>query len=944
MRFIHRDAHRNLIMATISSPTLTSETPACGLHGRHGECETLDRLLAGARAGQSRVLVLRGEAGAGKTALLGYLIERAAGCRIAQAAGVESEFGLAFAGLHQLCAPFLDRIECLPGPQRDALATAFSLRSGDVPDRFVIGLAVLSLLSEVARERPLICVVDDAQWLDSASAQALAFVARHLAATPVAVVFAVRRPDDGQALTGLAELVLRGLDDRDARALLEAVITGPLDERVRDRLVAESGGNPRALLELALGLSPGELAGGFGLPGCVVLPARIEEDFRRRLTPLPPETRQLLLAAAAEPVGDPVLLWRAAGHLGVGGGAAAPAAAARLVEFGGLVRFRHPLGRAAVYQTASPHERQRVHHALAEATDARVDPDGRAWHRALATTGMDEEVAAELDCSAGQARDRGGLAAAAAFGQRAAELTPDPARRAGRALAAAQVKYLAGAPEAALRLLVMAQAGPLDELGHARAKLLRAQLAVDSGRCGDAPSLLLNAARSLELLHPRPAREAYRDAFLAALTAGRLAIEGGMPDVAQAVRAAAHAAAPPEAGDLLLDGLAVLTTHGHAAGGPMLTRALTAFRRKEGIAEQGLGWLSFACLVSRDVWDDESWDALSIQLVERARQAGALTVLPLALTEGVAIRLLAGEPVTAARMAQESEFVTRATSGPVRPYGSLMVAAWGGREIETRRLISDATGNMVARGEGRWLTAAAWATALLNNGRGCYHVALAAAEQGTEYPAELGLATWSLVELIEAAARSGLPGRASRALQQLSETTRAAGTDWALGVLARSRALLSDGESAELLYVEAIDRLGRTRIRAELARAHLLYGEWLRRRGRRVDAREQLRAAHEMLTAMGAGGFAERARRELVATGQTVRKRMIETVGELTAQEAQIARLAGAGHTNPEISTQLFLSPRTVEWHLRKVFTKLGISSRHELRDALPDLERRPGA
>jgi DNA-binding CsgD family transcriptional regulator len=937
MRFIHRDAHRNLIRADFSPPVLTGETPDSRLHGRHGECETLDRLLAGVRAGQSRVLVVRGAAGAGKTALLNYLTERASGCRIAQAAGDESEIGLAFAGLHQLCAPFMDRIDGLPDPQRNALGTAFGLCSGNSPDRCLLGLAVLSLLSEVARERPLICVADDAQWLDPSSAQALAFVARHLADTPIAVVFGERRPRCGQALTGLPELVIRGLGHGDARALLDSVIMAPLDERVRERMVAETAGNPRALLELALGLTPGELAGGFGLPAAVVPPARIAEYFRRQLTLLPPPTRLLLLAAAAEPLGDPVLLWRAAGLLGVGAEAAAPAAAASLIEFQGLVRFRHPLGRAAVYQAASPLDRQTIHHALAEAIDASVDSDRRAWHRALAASGLDEDLAADLECSAGQARDRGGLAAAAAFAQRAAELTPERARRARRALAAAQVKYQAGAPEVAARLLVMAQTGPLDELGNARAELLRARLAVDSDGVREAPSLFLAAARRLHSLHPELAREGHRDAFLAALTAGRLA--DAIPHVAGAIRAAALTSPSSDADDLL-DGLAVLTTQGCAAGAPMLTRALSEFRRKDGVVEDGLGWLAFACRVSRDVWDDQSWETLSIQLIERTRQVGALTILAHALVEGVAIRLLGGEPTAAAEMAQEAEFVTRATGNPARPYGPLLLAAWRGREVDTLQLIADASPRMVARGEGCWLTAAAWATAVLYNGRGCYREALAAAEQGSEYPAELGLATWSLVELIEAAVRSGLPERAPEALQRLAGAACAAGTDWALGMAARSRALMTDGLPAERLYLEAIDRLGRTRIRAELARAHLLYGEWLRRQGRRVDARGQLRAAHEMLTAVGAEGFAERARRELVATGETVRRRMIETADELTAQEAQIARLAGAGHTNPEISTQLFISPRTVEWHLRKVFTKLGIGSRHEIRDALPDLER----
>jgi DNA-binding CsgD family transcriptional regulator len=937
----YRDTHMKLPETTVSLPTLSGEPPGCGLYGRRTECEALDRLIAHVRAGQSRVLVLRGKAGAGKTALLEYLVQRAAGCRIVRAAGAEPEIEMAFAGLHQLCAPFLDRLGRLPGPQRGALGTAFGLRDGDGPDSFAVGLAALSLVSDVARERPLICVVDDAQWLDRASARALAFVARHLAAAPVALVFAVRQPGGEQDLTGLPEVQVGGLADGDAHALLDSVVIGRLDEQVRDRIVAETRGNPQALLEWPRRLIPGELAGGFGLPGAVApLTDRIEEGFLKRFESLPEPTRMLLVAAAAEPTGDPVVLWAAAGQLGVEAGTEAPASATGLIEFRGQVRFCHPLARAAVYWAASQRQRHRVHRALADATDPDADPDRRAWHLAHAAPRLDEGVAAELERSAGRAGERGGLAAAAAFAERATELTPDPARRARRALAAAQAKYQAGAPDAALRLLAMAQAGPLDEPGRARAGLLRAQLAADSGRGRDARLLLVKAANRLEPLDAGLAREAYRDAFSAALTAGRLAAREGTLQVAEAARGAPRAPEPSRDANLLLDGLTVLITEGHAAGAPVIKRALNAFRNQEAWTEEALRWLPFACRMSRDAWDDDSWDMLSSRLIELARQAGALRVLPAALLEGAAVRLAAGEPAAAASMTQEAQAVGRATGNLVGPYGSLLLAAWRGREAEDRELIAAATPEMVACGEGQWLTAAAWATAVLYNGLGRYDQALAAAEQGSEYPCELGLATWSLVELTEAAVRTGLPERAAGALRQLSEATSAAATDWALGIEARSRALLSDGELAERLYLEAIRRLGRTRIRAELARAHLLYGEWLRRQNRRVNAREQLRVAHEMLTGMGAEGFAERARRELTATGGTVRKRTINTADELTAQEAQIARLAGYGHSNPEISIQLFISPRTVEWHLRKVFTKLGISSRKELRGALPDLER----
>ncbi|HEY0812409.1 MAG TPA: AAA family ATPase [Pseudonocardia sp.] len=904
-----------------------------GLVGRHHECSALDRLVAGVRGGHSEVLVLRGEAGVGKSALLDHVIGNAPGCQVARAAGIESEMELAFAGLHQLCAPFLNRLEAVPGPQCEALGTALGLRSGDTPDRFLIGLAVLSLLSDAAREQPLICIIDDAQWLDRASAQTLAFVARRLAAEAVALVFAVRDPFDEHDWAGLPTLVVAGLPDRDARTLLDALVTGPLDERVRERILTETRGNPLALLSATRELSPEQMAGGFGMPGTGPLPDRIEAGFRRRLVALPPATQRLLLVAAAEPDQDPVLVWRAAGLLGVGVDAAEPAIADGLVEFAGQVRFCHPLARSAVYRAASAEERRRIHGALADATDPGRDAERRAWHRAHATSGLDETVAADLERSAGRARARGGLAAAAAFRERAAELTPDPQRRAQRALAAAQAKHQAGAPDRALRLLAIADAGPQDELARARCQLLRAQIATGAGAGRDAP--LLAAAKRLEQLDAALARETYRDAFYAALNAGRLATRGSVREVAQAVRALPPPSGPGHAGDLLLDGLARVITDGYAAGAPLLRSALDRFRNAEVSTEEAFRWLPLAAKSSHDVWDDESWHTLAHRLVTLARDSGALTVLPVALMLGLADQLFAGAVSTAAAMAEEADAVGRATGHPLPPYGALVVAAWRGREAEVTALAVAATAEMTARDEGQWLTAGAWASALLYNGMGRYDDACIAAERGSAYPDELGLASWSMVELVEAAARSGTPERAAGAMRRLTEIAEGCDTDWARGVEARSRALLREGEPAERAHREAIARLGRTRVRSGLARAHLNYGEWLRRENRRMDARVQLRLAHDMLTEMGAEAFAERARRELLATGETVRKRRVDRATDLTEQEAQIARLAVAGHTNPEIGTRLFLSPRTVEWHLRKVFSKLGISSRKELRSAL---------
>jgi DNA-binding CsgD family transcriptional regulator len=913
---------------------MSAPASARRLLGRGAECATLDQLVASVRAGQSRTLVLRGEAGAGKSALLEYLVQHAPGCGIAWAGGVESEMELAYAGLQQLCAPFLDHLERLPGPQRDALRTAFGLRDGDAPDRFLVGLAVLSLLSDIAEQRPRVCVVDDAQWLDVASAQALAFVARRLGTESVGLVFAVREPGGGPHFEGLPELAVGGLDGREARELLATVVAGPLDEQVRDRIVAETRGNPLALLELPRGRTPAELAGGFGLPDRPAMPGRIEQSFRQRLAPLPPSTQLLLLLAAAEPAGDPVLVWRAAAELGIGPDAAAPTAGMGLVDFGAQVRFGHPLVRSAIYGAAAPEERRRVHGALAQATDADVDPDRRAWHRAQAVAGPDEEVAAELERSAGRARARGGLAAGAAFYERAVELTPDPRRRAQRALLAAQSKHQTGAPDAALRLLAIAQAGELDELERARAQLLHAQVTFATTRGRDAPPLLLEAARRVEPLDARLARETYLEAFAAALSADRLARDGDAREIAAAVLAA-NWERSTTASDLLLDGLALLTRQGYVAAAPALKVALRAFRDEPRAEEDQLRWLWLACRIARALADDGAWDELTARHLELARRTGAFSALPVALTDRVLVELFSGRIAVAMSLAAESDAVIEATRSHVPLRTSIVLANWRGRDDEAVALIEARRQDVLRRGEGLWLAANDWGSAIRYNGLGRYEDALAAAELAAGAARGLGPPILLLAELIEAAAHSGQAERATGPLAQLAEIAQAAGTDWALGTHARAAAMLAQGQAAERLYQEAIERLSHVKTCATLARARLLYGEWLRREHRRVDAREQLRAAYTMLSDIGMEAFAERAHRELQATGQTVRKRTVATLDELTAQEVQVARLAGSGQTNPEIAAQLFLSPRTVEWHLSKVFGKLGVGSRRELAAAL---------
>ncbi len=731
--------------------------------------------------------------------------------------------------------------------------------------------------------------------------------------------------------------MVEGLRDADARELLGSAVPWPLDERVAERIVAETRGNPLALLELPHGRSPAELAGGFGLAQVVPLPGRIEESFVRRVEGLPAQTRLLLVVAAAEPVGDPALVWSAARRLGLSIEVGDYAETAGLLEIGGRVAFRHPLVRSASYRAASPGDRRKAHSALAEVTDPQVDPDRRAWHRAQATLGSDEDVAAELERSAGRAQRRGGLAAAAAFLERAAGLTPDSSLRAQRSLAAAQAKHLAGAPDAAVGLLAAAQAGPLDDLGRAQADVLHAQIAYSQNRGSDAPPLLLRAARQLEPLDAGLARHTYLDAFWAAQFAGRLARGGSVLEVAQAAMAAPVPAGPPRACDLLLDGLATQFTSGYAAGVPLLRQAVATFRSKSISAEEEIRWLWLASHAAGVLWDDESWHVLTARHIQLAREAGALSVLPIALTARIMALTFAGDLVTAAQFTDEVRAAAEASGSQLWPYGAMVVAAWRGRETEAARLIDVTLQEVTSRGEGQGVAAAQYARAVLYNGLGRYDEALTAAGLASERPDGLASSNSGPLELVEAAARSGQPERASGALRRLAETTSAAGSDWALGVQARSRALLGTGEYAERLYREAIERLGHTRVRAELARTHLLYGEWLRRENRRVDAREQLRAAYEMLTVMGIDAFAERARHELLATGETVRKRNVDTAHQLTAQEAQIARLARNGLSNSEIGAQLFLSARTVEWHLRKVFAKLGISSRRQLRRVLPD-------
>jgi DNA-binding CsgD family transcriptional regulator len=898
------------------------------LSGRRSECEALDRLLE--RGGRSGALVVRGEPGIGKTVLAEYAIDSARDLRVVRTVGVESEMELEFGALHQFCLPFLDRLERLAEPQREALGTVFGLCAGPPPDRFLVGLAVLSLLSDAAEKRPILCVVDDAQWLDHASAKALGFVARRLLAESVLLVLVTRDANDD--FGGLQELLVEGLRETDARELLSSAVRGPMDVRVSEQIVAETRGNPLALLELLRGLSPAQLAGGFGLPGALYSSGRIEKKFVRQLGILPESSQRLLLIAAAEPLGDPALLWRAADRLGITDDVLEPAESIGLIEIDSRVRFRHPSARSAIYRAAPPQERRQAHRALAEATDAQADPDWRAWHHAEATAGPDEHVAAELEQAAGRAQARGGVAAGASFLERAARLTSEPRRRAQRALTAAQAKYQPGAFDDALALLDTADACILGDPGRARVDRLRAQIAFASRRDSEAAPLLLKAARKLEAVDPNLARVTYLEALQAALSAGRLARGAGVGEVAQAALGAPPPQQPRRAPDLLLEGLAIQFTDGCAAGAPIVKHALDAFRRETAAPPEEVRWLSLASRAAADVWDDEAWRLLSGRALEHARDAGALTEMPLALSTFGHIHAISGDLPAAEVLIDQIRAATEATGIPSHPCVALWVEALRGREAELSELVETTDRDALSRGEGFALGIAAQVSAVLNNGLGRYDVALAAVRQAVDVePSDEMGSPRTMPELIEAAVRCGERRLAERALERLAASTRASGTDWALGVEARSRALLSEGETAGGLYREAIERLGRTRVRVQLARVHLVYGEWLRRERRRVDARQQLRTALEMFTSMGAEAFAARAERELLATGEHARKRSAETRDQLTAQETQIARLARDGLSNPEIGERLFISPHTVAYHLRKVFSKLDVSSRCQL-------------
>lgn len=901
---------------------------------RQRELQLLAGLLEGARNGRSGVLVIRGEAGIGKTALLDETLDKASDIRAIHVRGAESEMELAYAGVQQLCTPLLGLVDRLPEPQHRAIRVALGLSESAPPNALLVGLAVLTLLGEAGAERPTACIIEDTQWVDKASLQTVAFVARRILADPVVLLFAIRDPWADRSLAGLPELNLRGLDDADARALLSSTMPGHLNRQVRENIIAEAGGNPLALTELHLALRPSALAGGYGLINAKPIAGRIEETFSERVRQLPYDTRVLLLIAAAEPTGNPAWLWAAAERLGIGVDAASAAETSGLVAVESRIRFRHPLVRSAVYHGALLSDRHQVHAALAEAVDGPAAGEHRAWHRAHATAIPDEEVAAELEQSADLARSRGGVSAAAAFLVCAADLTPDPNRRAQRAIEAAQAKLEAGAPQEAWELSVRAEDATDDALLRARVELLRAKLAFAASRGNDAPPLLLAAAKRLENLDPVLARETYLEALMAAIIAGRLSV--GQRDATRTVAAAARhappAARPPTSVDLLLEGLLVRILDGYVSAAPLLRTAIRQFCVEDAAGTADPRWHDITNRVSLDLFDQDTYDSLAARQLDKLRADDALTLLPVALTTLAGVYVQKGHFSEARALLEQAEAIRDSIGAPPQRYIEPILAANRGQEQLTRELVRASIDCANERGEGFAISVALYASAILDNSLGQYREALSSCQWALQHD-DLGLSGYLLIEMVEAATHCGEDQVATDGLCQLDERAQASGTNTALGLAARSTALVSEGPAAEAEYLSAIAYLERAPVALYRARTHLVYGEWLRRIHRRKDARRELRLAYDMFEPMGARIFAERTRHELETTGEFVSKPEQNAIVALTAQERHITRLAREGYTNPEIGAQLFLSPRTVEWHLGKIFGKLGVTSRRSLRN-----------
>jgi DNA-binding CsgD family transcriptional regulator len=913
------------------------------LVGRSAERKTLEDLLVRATDGHSGALVLRGEAGVGKTVLLDETLAaaRAAGMQTARLTGIEPETQLGYGGLHRFLFPYADRLERLPAPQREALRNTLGLTAGPPADRFLVALSVLTLLADVASESPLVCIIDDAQWLDPETVVVLGFVARRLYAERMVLLFAVRDPDSQlPALTGLPELMIGGLDNDAALALLSSLAPGPVSPAVAARIVADTGGNPLALAELASELSQAQLAGTQPLPELLPAGASLQTVFSSRVNRLPPDTRLLLAVAAAEPAGSQDLLWRAARQLGIDPDTAAADDLGGLAEIGRQVEFRHPLIRSAIYQAIPSPQRRQIHQALAAAGETADRPDRVAWHLGMAAIGPDEAVASRLEEAASSAQERGGYAAAVTFWSRAADLSADAGARARRQLAAAEGALIAGQPARASALLAEATPWLDDPRARAQATRLRGTIGFALGRPAGSSTILLEAARALAPVDVQGAREALLQAVEAVVYAGWSANREVLLEIAAVARTLPGGDGPTaSATELLLDGFAIRASD-YPAAVPLFRRAIALLQADDLSPQEGLRGLGLGCMAAADLWDDQAQSALAVRWVRLARDLGALTVLPLALhyQSGFA-QVLAGRFDASAACRAERAEIALATGNPghagTTGIAPVIELAWRGREDDTRRAAAALAREAAKAGRGAQTIWIQRSLSVLELGLGNYKAALQYALDVYADDAPY-FGTQVLPDLIEAAARCDRADVADSTLGRLSERALTAGTPLALGLLARSQALLASDDSAERLYEEAIRHLQQCDTAPQLARSYLMYGEWLRHQQRGREARTQLRVAYEMFDSMGAEAFAERARADLVATGGCVRQRVSDTRAELTQQEARIAGLVSQGYSNRDIAAQLFLSPSTVDYHLRKVFRKVGVTSRTQLARTMP--------
>jgi len=911
-------------------------TAAWPLLGRQAESAAIDELLAAARDGLSGVLLLTGEPGIGKTRLLEYAAAAAADLRVIWLTGVESETQLGFGALHRLLRPFLDRLPGLPGPQRDALRAAFGLSGGEPPDRYLVGLGTLTLLSGVAAEHPVACLVDDVHWLDRESAEALAFTARRLHADALAFVFA-GRPEAGAqgAFAALPGRRVGGLEPLDGRALLALGVDGSLDPVVADRLVAGTGGNPLALTELTVQLSPEQLAGVASLPARLPVSRMLDAYFRAAISALPPDTRTLLLLVAAAQAQDAALIWRAAGALGLTARAARSAVERGILAREPRLAFRHPLLRSAVYADADPGQRRQVHAALAAACASAGAAERSAWHRAEAAAGADDEAAAALEAAADLARTRGGYSEQALFLARAAELTTAPGRRAGRLLAAADAYLISGDPAAAEVMLDTA-AHLTDPVSRARALRTRAMIELFHVRVASVPAMMLDAVTELGGQDPRMAWDLLFGAMHAALMAREHVSGTTLADVAKVTAGAWHD--PDAAGwspDLLMEGLARRVAEGHAQAVPVLRQALARLRACPVLKETGIPVSVLVSFASDELWDIEALREIAGRLAAADRGQGALFALGQTLLVAAQGEIVAGRLAEAGACYDEADDFFAATGFPAGgPVNRALLLAWTGREDELGIAMAGITSLADSFGQGHLRNWGLHALAVLDLGLGRYQSALGhAMEVYRDDPPGVGNVVLPLI--VEAGVRAGQHEAAAVALTRLTERARAAGTPWGLGLLARCEALMSAGEQAEARYRESVELLSQVPVALDLARTRLLFGQWLRRRRRRGEARQHLRAAHQVFDSCGAVPFAEQARAELLATGEHARTRTLPDPGDLTAQERQVAILAARGSTNAEIASRLFITVSTVEFHLNKVFRKLGISSRRQIASRL---------